>query len=379
MTPRELLEQTFAQAKQTDEAPDALTEAQRENVRAIVQGAESQKAVLAVLMTSLVKKMTAPEQDIRQHKIEQVGGYSGRSFDTNYVTPFLRENFARLAMRSGSGWLTRSIEQNYPFTRDFPGKIQNAIMKKALLEILHDLEENGADPKNYLLALLAELQSVFAVPALIFAEESANAELTITEIMELLRAHFFFRYQGHGASRLPALAIYAIYEALLNYHRYEGKTLAPLKAHTTSDARSRSYGDVEILTEDGALFEGIEIKHNIRITPTLIADAYEKFRPTLVNRFYLLTTAEPNIEPGKESEIAALIARIRREHGCEVIVNGLLPSLKYYLRLLPDPPAFVANYTRVLQADYQQSADIKTAHLAKWNELLAAAQQVETV
>ena len=340
MTPREILEQAFEQARQSEEKSFGLTDAQKENVQSIVSGAESQKAVLAVLITSLVKKATAPEQDIRQHKIEQSGGYSGRSFDTNYVTPFLRENFARLAMRSGSGWLTRSIEQNYPFTRDFPGKIQNAAMKTALLEILHDVEENGADPNIYLLALLVELQSAFAVPALVFAAETANAELTITEIMELLRAHFFFRYQGHGASRLPALAIYAIYESLIKCQCYESKILAPLKAHTTSDARSRSYGDVEILTAEGELFEGIEIKHNIRVTPTLIADAYEKFAPTPADRFYLLTTAEPNSELGKESEIAALIARIRREHGCEVIAKRSAAVAKVLSAPLARPARF---------------------------------------
>ena len=131
---------------------------------------------------------------------------------------------------------------------------------------------------------------------------------------------------------------------------------------------------MEILTAENELFEGVGIKHNIRITPTLAADAYEKFAPTPANRYYLLTTAEPNIEPGRESEMATLLDRIRREHGCEVIVNGLLPSLKYYLRLLPDPPAFIETYTRVLQADYEQSAVIKTVHLEKWRELLAAAQ-----
>ncbi len=240
MTPRDILNQIFAEAQQSESKSFGLTPQQKENVQIIIDGAESQKAVLAVLATSLVKKIADPGQDIRYHKTEQTGGYSGRSFDTNHVTPFLRENFARLAMRSGSGWLTRSIEQNYPFTRDFPGKIQNSAMKTALLEIIHDVEENRASPKTYLLTLLAELQVAFAAPALVFAAESANAELTIAEIIELLRAHFFFRYQGHGASRLPALAIYAVYESLIHGQRYENKRLAPLKAHTTSDAKSRS-------------------------------------------------------------------------------------------------------------------------------------------
>ena len=374
MTPREVLEQAYQTAIAAENKSFGLSAKQQENIQIIVRGAERQKAVLAVLMTSLLKKIVVPEQDIRYHKIEQTSGYSGRSFDTNYVTPFLRSAFPRLAMRSGSGWLTRSIEQNYPFTRDFPGKIQNAAMKEALLGILHDVQENGADARAYLRILLAALQTVSAAPAPVFAAESANAELTIADIMELLRAHFFALYVGAGASRLPALAIYAVYELLMNSPRYQGKILAPLKAHTTSDAKSHSYAAVEILTEEGLLFEGVEIKHNIKITPTLVADAAEKFAPTPANCYYLLTTAEPNTS--SESEIAALVKKLRRTHGCEVIVNGLLPSLKYYLRMLPYPPAFVEHYTRILQADYQQSADIKTVHLTKWHELLSAAQAV---
>ncbi len=45
----------------------------------------------------------------------------------------------------------------------------------------------------------------------------------------------------------------------------------------------------------------------------------------------MLTTLEPNIMQGEENKILELIEDIRNKHGCEVIVNGLIPSLKYYL------------------------------------------------
>ena len=41
------------------------------------------------------------------------GGYSGRSFDTKYITPFLKQKRFLGAMKE-SGWLTRSLEQNIP-------------------------------------------------------------------------------------------------------------------------------------------------------------------------------------------------------------------------------------------------------------------------
>ena len=148
----------------------------------------------------------------------------------------------------------------------------------------------------------------------------------------------------------------------------KGKTLSPLKSHTTSDIKSGGIGDIEVLGENGSFFEAVEIKHNISISPELVRDAYQKFSEAPVSRYYLLTTAEPNIDNAKAVDL--LVRQIRRQHGCEVIVNGILPSLKYYLRLLSDPRLFLDFYSRNMQLDFEQSTDIKEIHLQYWNELL---------
>lgn len=54
-----------------------------------------------------------------------------------------------------SGWLTRSLEQNIPYELDFPGKIQNKNVKVAFLNILNDVEVNGADSEKYVTAIMA--------------------------------------------------------------------------------------------------------------------------------------------------------------------------------------------------------------------------------
>lgn len=150
--------------------------------------------------------------------------------------------------------------------------------------------------------------------------------------------------------------------------RYKGKILSPLRSHTTSGIKSGGIGDIEVLDANGEFFEGVEIKHNIPISPNLVRDAYQKFAETSVRRYYLLTTAEPNVDdPGT---VDRLVRQIRRQHGCEVIVNGILPSLKYYLRLLTNPKLFLDCYSRNLQLDFKQSTDIKEVHLRYWNELL---------
>ena len=188
--------------------------------------------------------------------------------------------------------------------------------------------------------------------------------ITIENIVNILKGHF----SVDRASRLPVLAMYSIHEMFMGIERYEGKTLSPLKSHTTSDIKSGGIGDIEVLEENGDFFEGVEIKHNIPISSDLVRDAYEKFYETPVQRYYLLTTAEPNVDD--QEQVNRLVQEIHRRHGCEVIVNGILSSLKYYLRLLSNPKPFLDCYSKNLQLDFQQNTDVKEVHLRYWNELL---------
>ena len=59
----------------------------------------------------------------------------------------MKEKFRRFAMAE-SGWLTRSLEQNLPYTLEYPGRIQGKTVKDAFLQILNDIEENKADPNS---------------------------------------------------------------------------------------------------------------------------------------------------------------------------------------------------------------------------------------
>ena len=274
--------------------------------------------------------------------------------------------------------MTRSLEQVHAFTLDFPGKIRSKLVKEAFLEILNDIEENQTDPERYLYAVFASLITLMERSKVdLGLLETANANLdqtpqtdavTIENIVNLLKYHFSYNYRVAGASRLPVLAVYSAYEMLMALERYEGKILPPLKSHTTSDIKSGGIGDIEILEENGDFFEAVEIKHNIPISPNLVQDAYQKFAETAVRRYYLLTTAEPNVnDPGA---VEQLVHQIHRQHSCEVIVNGILPSLKYYLRLLSNPKLFLDRYSKNLQLDFKQSTDVKETHLRFWSELL---------
>lgn len=339
-----------------------LSDKQIDYITTIVNNAETQKSVLAVLITSLLKKIENPKQDIRLHREEFKNGYSGRSLDTNVVTPWLKEHFPRFAHKE-SGWLTRSIEQPRPFTKKFPGKIRNKNVKSAFLSVLEDVEEESANPENYLVGIFVllldkisrEMETVEEVTKIKYAEG-----ISINLILEMLAEHFSIA----RSSRLPVVAIYSIYQVLSrNVEIYKDKKLQPLKSHTTSD-RYMGYGDIEVYYSDGKPFEIVEIKHKIPIDLTTIQDVLRKIQDTPIKRYFILTTAEPNSK-GDEKKIFNFLNNIKRTYNIDIIPNGILQSSKYYLRFIPDVIKFVNLYAENLKGEFQQTTDIKEIHIKK--------------
>jgi DNA (cytosine-5)-methyltransferase 1 len=342
----------------------------KDNLILITDKSESFKAVISVLITSLTKKILNPKQDIRLHKVELNGGYSGRTFDTKYITPFLKEKFTRLSMKE-SGWLTRSLEQVAPFDLNFPGKIRDSQVKKAFLEIINSVEEKKSNPNKILIALFILLINKTDHKKLKIKHIKNSDSATINLIMDSLHKHFFTKYSVSGASRLPVIALYSIYDILIrDLKRYSGKRLLPLKSHIASDKKSKDIGDVTIVDKEGGFFEGVEVKHGIKINKIMVDDSFEKLKNTETSRYYLLSTSDPNIKDGEEEIIKETVDTIRETHGCEIIVNGLMNSLKYYLRLLTNPSEFIEKYTENLEKDFAKTTEIKNQHVEAWRELL---------
>ncbi len=239
------------------------------------------------------------------------------------------------------------------------------------MNIVDDIETKKADPKIYLISLFILLIKSTSIGQTRIDTIKIEKGITIGSIIDVLKIHFFNKYSVSGASRLPVVALYSIYQILIeDISRFKNKKLLPLRSHISPDARARGVGDLEVVDENGAYFEAVEIKHGTPIDSVMIQDAYEKFKVTPIKRYYLLTTAEPNIKQGEEDKILEVIEDIRNKHGCEVIVNGLIHSLKYYLRLLNEPSKFIDNYTKDLEIEFSKTTEIKKEQIDKWKELL---------
>lgn len=364
MKPTELLEKAYAEAMNKLGSGDMIISDLNNDIsnplQEILERSESAKAVLTVVLTSLVYKIQNPQQDIRNHQTSIEKGYSGRTFDFKYITPFLKS--VRFPAMKESGWLTRSLEQKVPYDTNYSGAITPASLKTSFLQTIDFIQKGDR---------LEEVLS-FIFQGLIIQRNSYQIDLAkplnlpIGTIVDLLSKHFNAKYSAEGASRLPVIALYATYQCLVNEaKRFEGKTLLPLESHTSADYRSGRIGDIDVVDEKQRAFEAVEVKHGIAITARLIRDAFEKFKTTQVNRYYLLSTS--NIDKAQKDEIDQEIERIKNIHGCHVIANGLTQSLKYYLRLLSDTSEFIENYVNLIEID----AALKFEHKKQWNTVIS--------
>lgn len=319
------------------------------------------KGVYTVLTTLALYKYLNPNQDIRQHKIELPNGFSGRSFDFNYVTPTLKE--LGLPSMAESGWLTRSLEQAYSYDMNYNGKITPQELKIAFLHTVDYIQQGQIQAYNILRVLLNGGIN-FKQANQISIQKIDNKEIQISQVIDLLRKHFEFHYQTHGGSKLPVLAFYAIYQILIQeLSRFNDCVLGQLGSHTSSDKTSKSGGDIEVF-RNGQLFEALEIKLDKAPNAHMVRIAYDKINRFGISRYYILSGLP--IVPNELDEVYRLIDKIQKEHGCQLIINGLYASLKYYLRLISDPKLFLDNYINLVEKDNE----LQIIHKHKLQELL---------
>ena len=355
-------EQAMTKASGQKIISSSLPQELKDLLDCVLDYAETAKAVMTVVMTSLVYKYLNPAQDIRKHQQSIEGGYSGRTFDSKYITPFLKEK--KFPAMAESGWLTRSLEQKVPYDCNYTGAITPKKLKSAFLNILDYTENNIGDAQAMLDYLLQGLIIIRDSHNILLARPQ---NLTITSIIHLLDLHFHTKYKAEGASRLPVLAIYAIYECIIGELRYKNKELLPLESHTSADTRSGRIADIDIVyTNTQQTCEAIEVKFDIPINHNIVETAIEKIQPVpTVERYYILSTS-PIAEVDKNT-IETDIQRVKNTHGCQLIINGILPTLKYYLRLVDDTGIFINRYVDLLETDEA----VKFEHKTTWNNLIS--------
>jgi DNA (cytosine-5)-methyltransferase 1 len=363
MNHKEKLLQVYKQATNAEDIKSEIPDTYKDFISKIANNCTRLKGVYTVLITLLVHKTLNPDQDIRFHQA-QIGGFSGRNIDKQYITPTLQE--LGLPAMAESGWLTRSLEQPKPYTLDYPGKIGNKSVKEAFLNLIDWVQKNPDKAELVLRILLGQVIQNTNFTKIEITKIENNARLNIKLIVNSLEEHFNFNYKTHGASKLPVLAFYAIYQIFIEeVERYKLCALKKLASHTASDLTSRSAGDIEVFDENNKLFEAVEIKHGKKIDIQMIRIVKEKIVKYNPQRYCVFSSSD--IEKSDSELIDMEISEIDNNHGCQIIINGTIPTLKYYLRLISSLDIFINKYSLLIEADSELQID----HKIKWNEILS--------
>ncbi|MGB3420027.1 MAG: DNA methyltransferase [Dolichospermum sp.] len=340
-----------------------------------IQKIETDKSLIQVIITSLLKKIIKPEQDIRLHQKKFPNGYYARGLDNKVTIPFFKEYFPRYANKE-TAFLTKATRADIIWNFDEGSKLpfKSKSLIQPFLTLINKIENQTINLENCLVYILLQLHLLCQSQAETFTEtiELASSKniLNINTVMKMVERHF----AEPSSSRLPVIVIFAIYKQLFKtIRRFENKKLLPLNVHTSAD--KHGYGDIEIRDYYNNPFEILEIKHNIPIDRNMILDIVKKSANTTIERYYILTTYKDCfINQDEEEYINELILNIKRESGLEIIANGIVNTLKYYLRFIEDYHEFIKTYTEELVKDARNSTEVKDFHIQAWEKILQQCQ-----
>jgi DNA (cytosine-5)-methyltransferase 1 len=311
-----------------------------------------------VALTLSAYKAVVPEQDITAHMIGFAGGFAARPVDTTVTVPFLTVH--SLSHSSQSHWLTRRIVEQ-PLARDLKPKTTPKDAGPLLVEVVNAVNDAGSPDVARAAVTLLMLELVLERNRSRVALTRPK-QVTIAEVAWLLDRHFSRRYTKN-APRLPQLAMYAVYQCLMDsVERYKGLTLDPLLSVKAADRKAGTVGDV-VVRDEGIPFEGVEVKLGIAVADTHVYEAIDKLRSTTVQRYFIVSTA--GVDETQRDEIDGLAEDFRRSNGCEIVVNGVIETVAYYLRLLESPFDFIVRYANLVESD----TDLGYEHRVAWNEI----------
>lgn len=102
MNENEILEKILEEAKniilknKTYDFPNLIPE----NINILIEKIDKNKSLISAIVSSLLKKIINPEQDVRLHRTDFKGGYSARSLDTRFTAPFFKNIFLSMQIKN---------------------------------------------------------------------------------------------------------------------------------------------------------------------------------------------------------------------------------------------------------------------------------------
>lgn len=265
---------------------------------------ERGRAIAGLTVMQLTIKAIAPEQSIRLHKGSKSSahfswkeGLSMRSIDSSYISPVLREH-DMLRVNKDGVMMTRSLAENYPYSRFYQANIRGA--QGAWADLVEELEdpESTIDPEEALKYMLTALSSR-GERAEEINEETLSVVSEFTDrnpdretVMELITSHI--DSSPHSA-RIYEVALHSLYQVMEDADLLEGE-LKDLTQMRSADKKHGNVADIEVVSPDDEfhIYRAWDAKHG----KTHLLNELQELRGKLsshpeTERVGFITTAEP--------------------------------------------------------------------------------------
>lgn len=332
--------------------PSKLT---REMVETVASSGNG--AAVTVMITSLLKKCADPRQDVRRHRADIPGGYSGRDLDAKTVTPFLESNGFSADRRSG--WSDRSFDWKAPYGFEYPGNIGGGGVREAFLSLLGYVEggrTNSRDLLAYALKVLVDLREIEK------ARLNRPVGLTAKDAAKVLEKHF--KCGGQARMRLPTLAAHAAYAEAAANGAWDSASVSDPVVRGTGVGAS---GHIDVSNPDtGFVYESVEIRHGKSITPAIVRRVRGNSKAPPANKYRLLAATPVSDMVG----VVQAARHVGMKQDYQVIVSSVPDGIKWVLSLLDDIDGFVKRYAGLVEDDDR----IKYVHKMAWNNAVRILQ-----
>ena len=238
-----------------------------------------------------------------------------RSLDKNYITPVLRSE-GLLFINNDGVMMTRTLAENYPYTKYFKG--QSLIDQgKTWLNLVDIVNSGSTSPKEslqYLISLLINRSDSFnqLVEAMKAKEEVAFLEPTINQVSGFVDSHI--QASNHGA-RLFEISIHAFAQALFKTVNLGELRLSALTQMRSANKKHGNIGDVEFVTEERSIIEAWDAKHGITELEQQVEELAEKMREhSHVRRAGFISNEAISINDSLQSRVS----QVSKEFNAEI-------------------------------------------------------------
>lgn len=307
-------------------------------LRAIVDSVTSEvgRAVAGITILQLTVKSIEPRLNIRLHKGGPKGfswekGFSMRSLDAQFITPFLRK-YNLINLNKYGIFMTRSLAENYPYSQFYKASIRGA--KSAWLCLIDKIEAKEIDPEaslKYLLALLRNRSERFrqiARQAIDKTYEFLTRHPDYTTILQLILMHV---NSSSYSARLLEVCMHAFLQVLEDQAKLPGRLL-PLCQMRTANKKHRNVADIEIVSNDDpdSVLEAWDAKYGKPYLRDELDELWEKLRGKSVLRAGFVVEREPD----RRDEIKNYLQEIADDVDTEVYLFSLEEWMNFYLNEL---------------------------------------------